>query len=176
MNLGDLRKGTLGITPDFGGSLCEAASVCLEHCAHGTGVEMAVTGSALEGKAVSLTWPGTTDQMRRCYADLQFATEFGSYGIAILVIEEMTDNTVCERSRKGTGFDYWVAPKVSASPLFQDKRRLEVSGLLEGDEADLKYRVKQKLAQMKRGGVPLHGYGLIVHFGRPETRVEAAAS
>ena len=108
---------------------------------------------------------------RNCYADPQFATEFGAYGIAVLLIERLTDLTVFERSRKGPGFDYWLAPKGSSQPLFQDKSRLEVSGILSGDEVDLKRRMRQKLVQLERGGVALPGYGVVVHFAAPESRV-----
>jgi len=109
--------------------------------------------------------------MRRCYADLQFATEFGAYGVAVLLVETFTQFSVLERSQKGTGFDYWLAPKGSTAPLFQEKRRLEVSGLLDGDESDMRGRLREKVAQLGRGGVPLPGYGVVVHFGRPESRV-----
>jgi hypothetical protein len=171
MQLNDLRNGTPGITPDYGGCLCDAASVCLENRAHTSGVVMAVTGGALAVDQVTVIWPDTSDQMRRCYGDLQFATEFGAYGVAVLLIEQLTELTVYERSRKGTGFDYWLAPKGSSAPLFQDKRRLEASGLLDGDESDIKSRLKQKQTQMAHGGIPLVGYGIVVHFGRPESRV-----
>ena len=170
MKLDDLRQGTPGITPTFGGCLCEAASVCLEARAHQSGVSMTVSG-VLSSHSLQVTWAQTTQQVRNCYADPQFATEFGAYGIAVLLIERLTDLTVFERSRKGPGFDYWLAPKGSSQPLFQDKSRLEVSGILSGDEVDLKRRMRQKLVQLERGGVALPGYGVVVHFAAPESRV-----
>jgi hypothetical protein len=170
MNLNDLRKGTDGITPDFGGTLCEAASVCLEHRSHQSGVSMSISGG-IASDPVALTWPPTNDQMRRCYEDLQFATELGAYGVAILVVEELTEHTVIARSVKGTGFDYWLGPKGSTAPLFQDKSRLEVTGILDGDEDYLRRRLQDKMKQLATGGVPLPGYGVVVHFGNPETRI-----
>ena len=170
LKLDDLRQGTPGITQMFGGSLCEAASVCLEVCAHQSGVSMTVSGD-LSSHSLQVTWSPTNQQVRNCYADLQFATEFGAYGIAVLLIERLTDLTVFERSRKGTGFDYWLAAKGSSQPLFQDKSRLEVSGILNGNAVDLKRRMQQKLVQLERGGVSLPGYGVVVHFAAPESRV-----
>jgi len=173
MDLNDLRKGTVGITPEFGGTLCQAASVCLEHRSHQSGVLMTLSGSIVSDP-VSVTWPPTDDQIRRCFADLQFATEFGGYGVAILIVEEFTDYRVIQRSAKGTGFDYWLGPKGSTAPLFQDKGRLEVSGILDGDENSLRRRLQDKMAQLARGGVTGQGYGVVVHFGNPETRVGSA--
>lgn len=174
--LDDLRKGMPpGIPENFGGCLCDAASVCLENRLHHSGVEMKVTG-ALECEPLSVTWSPTSDTVQKCYADLQFATEFGAYGIAALLVSRLTDFTVFERSRKGTGFDYWLAAKESDAPLFQDKRRLEVSGLLDGEESDVKGRLKTKMTQMATGGVSLPGYGVVVHFGRPESRSALAKS
>ena len=170
MKLDDLRLSRPGITPAFGGCLCEAASICLEDRAHQSGVLMKVTG-ALSSHSLQLTWSPITQQGRNCYADLQFATELGAYGIAVLLIECFTELTVFERSRKGTGFDYWLAPKGFSQPLFQDKIRLEVSGILKGEEADMKRRMRQKLMQLERGGVALPGYGFVVHFAPPESRV-----
>lgn len=170
MHLSDLRKGTPGITPDFGGCLCEAASVCLENRSHQSGVAMSVTGT-LSSHSMRVTWPETDQQTRNCYADLQFAAEFGAYGVAVLLVESLTKLTVIERSRKGTGFDYWLGAKESSAPLFQDKSRLEVSGMLDGEESEIRSRLREKTAQLVRGGVLLPGYAVVVHFGAPESRV-----
>jgi hypothetical protein len=105
--------------------------------------------------------------MRKCYADLQHATELGACGIAVLLVEGLTDLTVIEQSRKGKGFDYWLGRKGSSSPLFQDKSRLEVSGILDGDEGEIRSRLRAKGAQMLRGGVDLPGYVIVVEFSRP---------
>lgn len=172
LDLNRLRNGTPGITPDFGGCLCEAASVCLEDRSHTSGVSISVDG-ALAAHTMPLVWPAATQQAKHCYADPQFAVEFGAYGIAVLLIERLTEFTVVERSRKGTGFDYWLGPKRDAQPLFQDKRKLEVSGVLDGDENDVRRRLRQKLDQLRRGGVPLPGYGIVVCFAAPEARVGA---
>src|SRR5437660_157432 len=125
LHLPSLRVGTPGITRDYGGCLCEAASVCLEDRAHVSGVSMAVSGAL--SQSCSITWVPTNEQIRKCYADLQFATELGAYGIAVLLIETLTELTVAERSRKGTGFDYWLAPQGTSTPPFQRKTRLAAS-------------------------------------------------
>ena len=59
----------------------------------------------------------------------------------------MTEYTVYERSRKGTGFDYWLAPKGAEKPLFQDKARLEISGVRNGDDGVVSARAAKKMKQ-----------------------------
>ena len=130
---------------------------------------MPVTGAL--SHSLEVTWLPTDQQTRNCYADLPFATEFGAYGVAVLLVELLTDLTVVERSRKGTGFDYWLGPKGSSAPLFQEKGRLEASGILNGGDSQVRGRLREKLAQLVGGGVPLPGYAVVVEFGTPESRV-----
>ena len=170
LDLAQLHQGTPGLTKAFGTLICEAASFSFETNTHQSGVTMTLSG-CFGANPLVVTWPSIEGNAHATYNDPQFAAEFGAYGVAVLLVELLTDFTVVERSKKGTGFDFWLAPKSAAnSPLFQSKRKLEVSGLYAGDESDLKSRVKQKVAQMAKGGVPLPGYGVVVHFPRPETR------
>src|SRR2546425_6344808 len=82
--LARLAEGAFGVTPAFGQSLVEAASVCLEDQGHGSGVNMVVDGS--HHAICSLSWSHVTDQCRRTWADDHEATEHGAYGIAFLLI------------------------------------------------------------------------------------------
>ena len=73
----------------------------------------------------------------------EFTTEQAAYGTAFLIIRELTDLTVIERSRKGTGFDYWLGTfDTDEGQLFQNKVRLEVSGIRKGDSSRVKARLK----------------------------------
>ena len=78
-----------------------------------------------------LSWQPVTEQMLRCWNDEEFTTEQAAYGIAFLIVRELTDLTVIERSRKGTGFDYWLGTTtdVDEGQPFKNKVRLEVSGI-----------------------------------------------
>jgi hypothetical protein len=73
-----------------------------------------------------------------------------------------------ERSAKGTGIDYWVGSGDSRG-IFQRSARLEVSGILKGDRAKIKDRLREKLAQtdqsIKSG---LSAHVAIVEFSNPE--------
>ena len=100
-------------------------------------------------------------------------TEHAAYGVAFLLIRDLTDHTIIRISRKGTGFDYWIGREESEDGLpFQDKARLEVSGIRRGNSADVNARLRQKLSQVKPSdhlGIP--AYIVIVEFGIPSSKV-----
>lgn len=151
----------------------EAAMVCFEERSHPIESEMTVSGCFVEQFIVRRNQ--ATEQMRRTWADDEVATEHGAYGIAALLIRELTPFTVVERSRKGTGFDYWLGMQKDEGDsqyLFQKKARLEVSGIREGTAAEIKTRSNKKLIQIRKSSNHLVGYVVIVEFGTPMSNVE----
>jgi len=167
-DLGRLRKGMPGLTLAAGGYLAEAAAVCLEDRKHASEVSLSVEGSYR--RAVRLSWEQVSDQQRRTHADLHEATEYGACGIAILIVESACQKVVVERSKKGTFFDYWVG-KEGKGELFQDRARLEVSGILDGDDKKVEMRTSQKLDQISQAKGKLPTYVAVIEFGRPKARV-----
>jgi hypothetical protein len=164
MNLAVLHRGCPGMTPAWGTSLSEAARVCLEDEGHASPVEYFVEGRFIARH--DLEWPECTDQMRRTWHDLEEATEHGAYGMAALLVATHTDLEVVERSRKGTGFDYWLGPKGQQS-LFQSTARLEVSGIKRGDDSAIQSRARKKLKQTEVTDGTLPAFVIVVEFGRP---------
>jgi len=173
LTLNTLRHNIQRITSDFGGVLAEAGAICFESVNHKNGVELNVNVNSEDGSfevKCPVYWQDVTDQMRSCYADLEFTTEHGAYGVAILLILGLTDYTVVERSRKGTGFDYWLGRKDDV--LFQKSARLEVSGILNGDINAIKARVNTKLNQVKRSDdLGLPAFIAVVEFSNPLSQV-----
>jgi len=167
INLETLYEGMPAVTPAYGRSLAEAGAVCLDEVGHQSGVELQVKG--LHKTKYKLLWPAVTTQMKNCYNDLQDSTENGAYGIAFLLLKQLTDYTVIQRSRKGPGFDYWLGKE--GSPLFQDKARLEVSGILKGTAPKIANRVKQKLTQVTPSDGTYPAYVVVVEFGNPLSQV-----
>lgn len=167
--LDDLGKGTPGVSPEYGRSLAQAAAVCLDSQGHSSPTEMPVKGDA--SAEVDLEWETPDERARRSWADMEFATEQGAYGIATLLVPKVSDWTVAERSRKGTGFDYWLADQDDEGPLFQNKARLEVSGILSGTDSTLNSRVKQKLEQTTPSDGALPALVVVVEFGGPTSKV-----
>jgi hypothetical protein len=111
------------------------------------------------------------DQARRSHNDLQEATERGAYGIAILIVCDLTGMVVVERSKKGPGFDYWLGDE-DDDLLFAGKARLEVSGILSGSRSQVQARVRQKKEQVKPSDHLAPGYVAVVEFGTPTACVE----
>jgi hypothetical protein len=123
---------------------------------------------------LSIQWIPLIDpaQVRRTWGDPEVATEHGAYALAALLVVVLTPWTIVERSRKGTGFDYWLGPKGSPGELFQGKARLEVSGIRSGSLRDVERRVGQKRQQVNRSarsGVP--AVVAVVEFGVPGSHV-----
>ena len=138
--LESLAEGLPAITPPFGASLAEAGAICFNDQGHSNGVELKVNGEFTE--IFKVYWPTVTEQMRRCWNDAEVTTEHGAYGVAFLLIRSLTKFTIIERSRKGPGFDYWLGYEDELP--FQNKARLEVSGIRNGDDNSVKARVRQK--------------------------------
>ncbi len=157
-----------GITSAFGSVLAEAAAVCLESQEHSCGVSLLLEGEF--SAQHPLRWEKVTEQMRLCYADTDEATEHGAYGIAILVIDRHVGLRVVQRSRKGTGFDFWLGTEERVGPYLQNKARLEVSGIRIGDESKERRRVKVKVKQTTvSDAMALPAFILVTEFSTPKT-------
>jgi len=166
VHLGSLRVGMPGLSSALGEAYAEAASVCFEQ-RHVSGVQMTVDGDCV--RIIVVTWDGISDQARRSWADLQNAVEHAAYGVAALLISVLTEYTIVAQSCKGTGFDYWLGDKNNPQPLFQRKARLEVSGILDGSESDIRSRMTRKMKQTGEGRLP--AFVVVVEFGNPRSRV-----
>jgi hypothetical protein len=155
LGLNDLAKARPRLTAARGAGFAQAAAVCLETNDHHPGVLMQVDGAA--GEEFEVVWQPADDAVRSTWADLQEAPEHGAYGVALLLVERLLALTVVERSFKHTGFDYWMAPLSSSGFLFQDRTKLEISGIVAG-ESTIASRIRLKLAQVTRfdpgGSVP----------------------
>ena len=171
LDLGALALGMPGLTPACAASLVEAAAVCLEHREHPIGVTFHLTG--IKSQRFPIAWSPVDEQMRRTYNDLQEATERGAYGIAILVVRDLTGKVVVERSKKGPGFDYWLGDGDSDA-LFVGRVRLEVSGILSGSMSVIHSRMKAKKEQIRPSEHLGPGYVAVVEFGTPTACVEEA--
>jgi hypothetical protein len=169
LDLCELQKGMPAITPSFGTCLAEAGGYCFEEQGHSKGSQITIRGCV--SGVYKLNWPPITTQIKRCYNDQELATEFGAYGVAFLIIKEKKQYTVIERSRKGPGFDYWIG-KEESDEIFQDKKRLEVSGIRSGNESQIKTRVKQKKDQTKPSDGTFPAFIVVVEFSNPVAEVQ----
>lgn len=170
LNLTDLQKGLPAITPAFGAALAEACAICLSEQGHEQGIELQVEGDL--ANTFQLFWPKVTDQMQRCWNDEEYTTEQAAYGIALMVMQRLTNFTVVERARRGTGFDYWLGTSTkSIETPFKKSVRLEVSGIRSGDRRQIRSRVKLKLEQVKPTDDLAPAYIAVIEFSQPSAWV-----
>lgn len=169
LNLRDLDGPAHELTPAFGAALAEAAAVCLDDQGHTSGTDLTVAGAYAD--TYRLRWRRSSARSRRTWQDLEVTTEHGAYGLAALLIQACANLKIVERSRKGTGFDFWLANSGDAGPLFQNKGRLEVSGIRTGDDAQVRNRTSAKVAQTTRSSSTLPTFVIVVEFSAPQSRV-----
>jgi hypothetical protein len=161
-----------GLTSKFINNIADAAIVCLDNQRHNSGVVLKINGS-LNGNIV-LSWSDeVTNQIKDTWNDLEETTEYGATYIAIVVVYYFTSLKAIKRSVKGTGFDYWLGEKEDEISLFQEKARLEISGILqENKNGQVRYRVKEKIKQVEKSdSLRLPAYIVVVEFGTPKSEV-----
>jgi hypothetical protein len=167
LDLQSLSQGLPAITPAFGAAIAEAGAICLSDEAHQSGVTLEVEGEF--STQFRLSWQPVIEQTRRCWNDEEYTTEQAAYGIAFLLILQLINLTVIERSRKGTGFDYWLGNQEPSTTLpFERMARLEVSGIRKGNRGQINARVKQKTEQTRTSDAQgLPAYIIVVEFSKP---------
>ena len=111
--------------------------------------------------------PPIDETMRRTHADLPRAVERGACALAALICERQQGLVIAEQSRRGGGFDYWLAPPGGGHLLFQSRSRLEVSGILKGSEAQLRRRMLEKLQRLAKFESITATWVIVVEFSRP---------
>jgi hypothetical protein len=191
LNLNELDTDDIpGITREKGNDLAQAGAVCLHLHRHQQGVRFVVQGFV--SKTYALAWPPVTEQALRTWNDPDEAAEDGAAGIAALLAIREIGYPVVLRSRKTTGFDYWLGDKDTSNisqpeqaatkalrEVIQDndmvvRGRMEVSGIRRGDNAVVRARVRRKLSQTNRSdALGLPAYVIVVEFGRPLAEVRA---
>lgn len=169
ISLNELESGLPGINRICGSFLCDASRMCFDNQNHVSGIKIILEG--ISNAECKVVWTGEIDeQSRRTWNDTQEMTEYGACGIAILLILRLTEYTVIERSKKGTGFDYWLGYKNAELP-FQNSARLEISGILKGDRLTFNSRVNQKLRQtFPTDYTELPAYVVVVEFSEPKAK------
>jgi len=168
LDLQILQQGKNGLTPLNAGFLVEAASICLHHNGHVLSADL--TNEGYYNKLYRIHCAEVNSGTINSYKDLQEATEYGACAIALAIMLTEED-WIIQRAVKGDGFDYWLGQTEETLP-FQNKARLEVSGILTGTDTQMNSRLEMKLAQTKvsdRLGIP--AFAVIVEFGSPKTLI-----
>ena len=155
-----------GISPVSAAHLYEAFEVAMHKSGHPQDVTLQMKG--ITNEPIQLKWVDNFNlQKDKTYSDLQYTTEHGAVCLSVMITTTVTPYTIIERSRKGTGVDYWLGD--AESVLFQRKARLEISGIFNGTESDVLRRYEQKVSQTNlsdSAGIP--AYISIVEFSTPK--------
>ena len=155
------------LTPHYGAMCCEAASFCFEQHRHSVPTRAALNGC--DTPHAHFHWTSPPAQAAATYRDRDVAAEQGAYAVAIAVLNQFHGYKVIERSVKGTGFDFWIGTTADSLP-FQNKVRLEVSGIFEG-QSRVNARLKSKLKQMAPSDQSGSGFAVVAEFGSPTIAV-----
>lgn len=146
----------------------EAALVCFDN-QHKANLSIKIDGDIKN--EINFKSESITQRIKDNWKDLVEATEYGATGIAIWTIIKFTDYKVVQRSPRKTGFDYYLDNKDSAYP-FQNRAKLEVSGILKGSKAQLEQRLREKIKQIKRFETKtLPYYVVVVKFDEPIVKI-----
>lgn len=147
----------------------EAAAICFEENNFSGSASLKIEGEQTD--QFNITWAHVSQQVKDMHNDLVYETEYGAYCIAFLIIHHLTDYKIIRRSKRKTGFDYWLSDKISEYP-FEDTARLEVSGILKGNAADIKRRGKEKQEQVKQSDAgELPAYIIVTEFSKPISKI-----
>ncbi len=158
------------LSDNWANFVAEASAFCLEYNNHTSATQMKLIGDI--DAEVELKWNKLSKKVQNTHADIQDATEDGAVGIACGLINLVSGGKlqVSQRSVKGTGFDYWVGEANSTS-LFQNKSKLEVSGIIRGNNREVGYRTTQKIKQSKTSHNNLKSFVIVVEFSKPISEV-----
>jgi hypothetical protein len=157
------------VLPNMYSYYAEAAAICFEENNFTGSVSLKIEGAYTA--QFHITWTPVNQQIKDMHNDLINETEYGAYCIAFLIIHLLTDLKIIRRSKRKTGFDYWLGDKTGEYP-FDNTARLEVSGILKGNIFDVKRRIKEKQIQVKQSDESdLPAYIIVTEFSNPVSNV-----
>ena len=103
LDIHELSSGSFGLTPNTGGAMAEAASLCLDSQNHGLEGDFHQVG-VFDGRKVGFRRDTITEEMLQSHRDQSEATRDGAEGIALLLLMKSEVAKKFSRARKvGTG-------------------------------------------------------------------------
>ena len=163
LTLSALHERHPGLTTALGQSLVEAACVCFSRH-HQSPVMLILKQDGSSEQCRLLNFDDADKALQRAYANDIDATENGACGVALVVLEAVTGLVASGRAETLTGADYYVMPPGAAFDDLENSIRLEVSGVDGGTSADVRRRLREKIAQTKKGQSNLPAIASVVGF------------
>ncbi len=148
----------------------EAAICALTICGHKKGVQVKIFG-VLEEK-IELFWTDDIGEgVAKGWKDEAELVEYGATGIALLLLLNLTDYTIFERSPKGTRADFWVG-KINEDGEEELTGLLEISGMKkETPNNRINARLNKRIKRMEESPfrtIPF--YVFIIEFTAPKVK------
>ena len=144
----DMDRRHPGLTKPIAASNLEAASVCLDR--HHRPPQRFDMETPTRSTA-TVDWQQPSGRVKKAWANETDATEAGACAIVLAAVELSKGLVAVGRAETLTGADYYVAPQGSMPGDLEDCLRLEVSGVDSGSNTVVGRRLKNKLAQARRG-------------------------
>ena len=159
------------VLPNMYAYYAEAAAICFEENDFRGNVSLKIEDKEKEIATFHFAWKPLTEQIKDMRNDLVEETEYAAYCIAFLMIHHLTNYQVIRRSKRKTGFDYWLGDKEAEYP-FEDTARLEVSGILKAKTNEITQRIKSKKEQTKQSdSSKLLAYIIVTEFSTPISKL-----
>lgn len=173
LELEGLQKTHPGLTENLAGSYSEAAAVVFERH-HTSPFEIQIVDSRgnIERRVVSPPSPDAT--MRAANANANDAIAAAAYCVSLAAVEAREQLVAVGRAETGTGADWYLAPPGVPREDLEDCYRLEVSGVESGDMSRVRGRLKEKVAQTRRGASNLPALASVVGFKERYVVIESA--
>jgi len=159
-----------------------SAAVCLNRHDHPSPVSFVVSTRDDTARTYDAEWDSPTDDQVRALDNEENTTEYGAYCVALAAAFAHLGRMALRRTGAGTGADWWLVPATadtSGSREYDldrpDLAKLEVSGVDAGSDSVMAKRLDEKVAQVRRGRVPVQErYAGVVGFRVPEVRFAKA--
>ncbi|WHZ25291.1 MAG: hypothetical protein OJF51_000086 [Nitrospira sp.] len=162
LEINSLHERHSGLTASLGGSFFEAASVCLSRH-HNSPVEFEIACSGETTKRI-IDFESPDLRVQNAWANEIDTTEAGAYGVCLAAVEAEEQMIAVRRAETLTGADWYIAPIGTEPADLEDCFRLEISGVDAGDRAFVEARLRQKIAQTRRGASNLPAVASVVGF------------
>lgn len=177
----DLLDLTNGAFPEISTGLAthcmEAACVSLEYHSHDCAdcklhVSVTKDSQTPEISKYRLTYPLPNEIVKNSNNDSD-ATEYGAYGISLLLLKKIANYQFIEQSSRYNGFDFYLKENDAGDDnIFAGCVRLEVSGIRKGTQAQINTRVKGKLSQISVSDIMnTPKIVSVVEFSKPKTEM-----
>lgn len=151
-----------GVTRAIGAVYYEALCVALARH-HISPVSIVVHRGALR-VARTAAFQKPSKRARDAWANETDTTANAAYAICLVAVEDSEGLVAVHRAETQTGADYYVAPPGKTLEDLEACFRLEVSGVNEGGQSVLAQRLKEKVAQTRRGRSNLPAIATVAGF------------